>query len=357
VAGKKQGGNIVRNVLLPEMQKLAGITCEVKYTERAAHAVELAKEHGSASCGLIAVGGDGTIHEVVDGLLESGKLSQTPLGLLSQGTVNAYAISADLPDEHTLAQYVAQGSFRPGSMMRISDPVTGKQRHCFEAIYIGIGYNGAKGAQDWRHSFLGPMAGIMKETITDNIWPDRPAVTGTMNMVLENGGRSESVTGTFYQMIVCMRNPYNGCLGDTMWISFLALEDYPGFNRMMGQFYAPPFEFHSGLTAVFTQHFEVKSFEWKQTDSKRGPNIGVCLDGDPTDFGDTMRGEVVQNAWKIVAPKDYPKSVQPQYKKVGPESAKAAEWVRNNPPPPGIERTPPGTQPRHAEQKQRGGCC
>jgi hypothetical protein len=362
VAGKKQGGAIVRDVLLPAMEKLS-IPCEVVYTTHGGHAIELAKTHGSSSCGLIAVGGDGTIHEVVDGLVASGKLAETPLGLLSQGTVNAYAISADLPDAGKLPELVADQSFRPGSIMRITDPATGTQRLCFEAIYIGIGYNGARGAQEWRSSCLGPMAGIMKETITDNIWPDRPAVTGTMEMVLEDGTR-EDVTGTFYQMIVCMRNPYNGCLGDSMWISFLSLKNYPGFGRMMGEFYAPPFEFHSGLTAVFESHFAVKSFDWKQTDSKRGSSIGVCLDGDPTDFGSVMHGEVLRNAWNIVAPLKYPESVQPQFKKVGAETESAAAWVRANPSPPGVTRTPPGTKPILPPQPQKrcckallGGCC
>merc|ERR1719162_1503777 len=95
------------------------------YTKHKGHAIEIAKEHGSANCGIIAVGGDGTIHEVMDGLLENGKLQQTSLGLLSQGTVNAYAISADLPDAAVLPSLIAQRSFRQSALMKISDN-TGK---------------------------------------------------------------------------------------------------------------------------------------------------------------------------------------------------------------------------------------
>ncbi len=56
---------------------------------------------------------------------------------------------------------------------------------------------------------------------------------------------------------------------------------------MVGDFLAPPFEFYSGLASCFEGHFEVTSFEWAQTTPK---TIGVCLDGDPTDMGNVMKG-------------------------------------------------------------------
>jgi len=347
VAGKKTGGDITRKTLVPAMEE-AKLQCEVIYTEHAGHAVELAQKLGSSSCGLIAVGGDGTIHEVMDGLMASGTLKDTPLGLLSQGTVNAYAISAGLPGAAELPAILKENSFRSSSLMRIEDGQS-KVLHCFEAIYIGLGYNGTRGAQAYRNSWLGPMFGIIKANFKDNIWPDSMAVTGTMDMVLADGSR-KSLEDTFYWIIVCMRNPYNGCLTDSMYVSYITLKGFPGFKRMVGEFLAPPFEFYSGLTSCFEGHFEVKSFEWRQTAPE---TIGVCLDGEPTTMGVTMSGALVNSAWKIAAPKEYPSAVKPEYMSVGAETEIAARWIEDNPAPKDTFRTPPGTQPPAPQR----GCC
>ena len=44
---------------------------------------------------VVAVGGDGTINEVVSGLMEGG--SRTPLAILSGGTINDFATALNLP--------------------------------------------------------------------------------------------------------------------------------------------------------------------------------------------------------------------------------------------------------------------
>merc|ERR1719247_2468372 len=128
------------------------IPVEIKYTEYKAHATELAREYGKKGYGIIAVGGDGTIHEVMNGLLDCKLLGQTPLGLLSQGTVNAYAISAGLPDAAGLPDLISTKSFRKSSLMHITDNTGAIDTRCFEAIYIGLGYNGTRGAQAYRDS-------------------------------------------------------------------------------------------------------------------------------------------------------------------------------------------------------------
>lgn len=340
VAGKKTGGQVVREQLVPAMQA-QGIPCEVIYTEFKSHATALAKANGSKECGLIAVGGDGTIHEVMEGLLECERLAETPLGLLSQGTVNAYAISADLPDAPAMPKMIKDMAFRRSSLMHITDNTGKIDTRCFEAIYIGLGYNGARGAQEYRDSCCGPLFGIIKANFKDNMSPAKMAPVGTMEMVLKDGS-TKSMTDAFYWIIVTMRNPYNGTLTDSMFVSYITLKAFPGFKRMVGEFLAPPFEFYSGLCSCFEGHFEVQSFEWKQ---KSPENVQVCLDGDPTVMGNVMKGEVEQEAWTIVAPREYPSSVKPEYIKTGPETEVAKAWIDANPPPKGVKRTPPGSKP------------
>ncbi|MEQ1827174.1 MAG: diacylglycerol kinase family protein [Pirellula sp.] len=64
-----------------------------KETEFPGHAEELAAEAGRAGAGLVvAAGGDGTIHEVLNGLLRNPD-NQTVLGILPVGTANDYVMA------------------------------------------------------------------------------------------------------------------------------------------------------------------------------------------------------------------------------------------------------------------------
>src|SRR5210317_944847 len=69
---------------------------EVRYmvTQRKKHAVQLAREAAVKGCEyLIAVGGDGTLHEVVNGVLQSGlpPVQYPVIGLLPYGSANDFA--------------------------------------------------------------------------------------------------------------------------------------------------------------------------------------------------------------------------------------------------------------------------
>ncbi len=97
------------------------------------------------SLSVFAVGGDGTIHEVMDGLIEKGNLSQVSLGLLSQGTMNFYAISGGLPDAGKLPEIIQANSYRDASLMKVQDNSGKVNTMCFEALYFGVGYKPAKG--------------------------------------------------------------------------------------------------------------------------------------------------------------------------------------------------------------------
>jgi diacylglycerol kinase (ATP) len=84
----------------------AGITHEVQLTTRAGEAGELARRAADAGVGLVvAVGGDGTLHEVVNGLME-GRSSLPPstvVGLVPAGRGSDYARGLGLPaDPHVL---------------------------------------------------------------------------------------------------------------------------------------------------------------------------------------------------------------------------------------------------------------
>ena len=81
-----------------------GLTFDFNYTEGVGHAMELARI--AASDGyryLVAVGGDGTVNEVANGILHSTNASTTTLGVVSTGTGSDFARSAGLARDYTTA--------------------------------------------------------------------------------------------------------------------------------------------------------------------------------------------------------------------------------------------------------------
>ena len=84
---------------------------DVKLTTHSGHAVDLAREGAVAGAPLVvAVGGDGTLHEVVNGLMQAKagaygtKADATQLGIIAQGTGGDFRKSLDI--EHRLDKYL-----------------------------------------------------------------------------------------------------------------------------------------------------------------------------------------------------------------------------------------------------------
>ncbi len=90
-----------------------GTSFDYEMTERAGHALEIARQ--SAEDGyrcLIAVGGDGTVSEVVNGILRSTRSSAIALGIVSVGTANAFALSLGIGRDHDNAHSNLTGQGR-----------------------------------------------------------------------------------------------------------------------------------------------------------------------------------------------------------------------------------------------------
>jgi len=91
----------------PHISKLLrhiGLSFDYEFTEGVGHAIELARV--AASDGyryLIAVGGDGTVNEVANGLLRSTGSGSTILGIISTGTACSFVRSVGIPRDYTRA--------------------------------------------------------------------------------------------------------------------------------------------------------------------------------------------------------------------------------------------------------------
>ncbi len=72
---------------IQSLLKQTGLSFDYQFTESPGHGIEIAK--AAASDGyryLVAVGGDGTIHEVANGILQTSNAKETSLGIICTGT-------------------------------------------------------------------------------------------------------------------------------------------------------------------------------------------------------------------------------------------------------------------------------
>ncbi len=89
---------------ISRLLKGIGLSFDYEYTEGVGHAIELAR--AAVSDGypyLVAVGGDGTVNEVANGILCSTNASTTSLGVISTGTGSDFARSMGLPRHYVNA--------------------------------------------------------------------------------------------------------------------------------------------------------------------------------------------------------------------------------------------------------------
>ena len=99
----------------------AGMELEVYATSHSGHASELAAKLDLSGCiGLCSIGGDGTNHEVVCGLMQRKDPAAVPLGIIPAGTGNSLAEHLDCLDPLTAAKKSAAGNVVPLDVARIT---------------------------------------------------------------------------------------------------------------------------------------------------------------------------------------------------------------------------------------------
>ncbi len=102
---------------------------------------------------VAALGGDGSLHAVVQALHDAGRLPGTAVALVPLGTGNDFARTLDLPqDAVAAAMAVAHGALREIDLI-----VDGDDRVVVNAAHIGIGAEAAVRAEPVK-PILGPLA-------------------------------------------------------------------------------------------------------------------------------------------------------------------------------------------------------
>lgn len=116
------GGGRCRERFEATRAKLAarGVELEVRFTERAGHATELARQAEAAGeRSFLVVGGDGTGFEVVNGLFPRAR-NDVSLAMLPLGTGNSFLRDFDILTEEAALEAIAQGTPRPVDVIRMT---------------------------------------------------------------------------------------------------------------------------------------------------------------------------------------------------------------------------------------------
>jgi YegS/Rv2252/BmrU family lipid kinase len=116
--------------------KASGINVELSLTTRPKHATEIAAEAARSGIReIIAAGGDGTINEVLQGIIGT----KTRLGILPRGTANVLARELRLPENvATAADLIVRGTPRRIHVGRATNESSGEQRYFFLMAGIGL---------------------------------------------------------------------------------------------------------------------------------------------------------------------------------------------------------------------------
>ena len=99
----------------------AGAELDVRLTERSGHARQIARRCDPAGYdGLCMIGGDGTVHEAVSGLMDRGEPVSIPLGIIPSGTGNDVARHLGIAGPPDAARRIVAGRTSPFDVARVN---------------------------------------------------------------------------------------------------------------------------------------------------------------------------------------------------------------------------------------------
>jgi diacylglycerol kinase family enzyme len=92
--GKVAGNDLLRAAIA--RQRAAGHRIEVRVTREKGDARRFVSEAGKVDL-VVAAGGEGTLNEVLHGLMSLSAVTRPILGIVPLGTANDFAIGCDIP--------------------------------------------------------------------------------------------------------------------------------------------------------------------------------------------------------------------------------------------------------------------
>ena len=121
----------------------------VLHTEYAGHAFDFANTLDFAGYdGLCAIGGDGTMYELINGMLKRDDKDKIPIGLITGGTGNSFMYDVDCLDPIDAAKRIVQHKLRPLDIAKVN--ANGELFYSFNIIGWGLATDAGKLAEKLR---------------------------------------------------------------------------------------------------------------------------------------------------------------------------------------------------------------
>ena len=135
--GLKRGLNILRKV--KPIFKESDIKLHIKETEYVNHAYEYSNTLDFKNMdGLCAIGGDGTMHEIINGMLKRDDKKTLPIGLITGGTGNSFMHDLNCLDPVLAAKKIVKNSLRPIDIAEVKYGQKNKIIYSFNIVGWGV---------------------------------------------------------------------------------------------------------------------------------------------------------------------------------------------------------------------------
>lgn len=155
-AGKNRGLKAVLQAT--SLLKERGMDGDILVSEFAGHAVELAGEADqSLYSGVVAVGGDGTLFEVINGFLREGGELTVPVGQVPVGTGNSFIKDLNIHSVEDAVEKIAGGNTRKIDLGFLKHP--GGEFYFINLLGTGFVADVAHRAK--RFKWLGPLSYVL----------------------------------------------------------------------------------------------------------------------------------------------------------------------------------------------------
>lgn len=197
-AGRGRGYRAWRSVRTA--LRASGLAFDEVVAKRPLHAWELAEQAASEGYdAVVAVGGDGTTHEVVNGLLRGRREKPPALGIIPGGTANDFPRCLGIPKDPS----AAAGLLLHGARRRVD---VGQVNDRYYATISGVGFDAevARQVNQWPRWFGGTVmyvAAILKMLVTYSPVEARVTINGhsqTMRLFLLAAANTNWYGGGMY---------------------------------------------------------------------------------------------------------------------------------------------------------------
>jgi diacylglycerol kinase (ATP) len=200
--------------------RAAGCSPQLVESKRPGHARELLAALPPGACDAVVVaGGDGSLHEAIDGLMAAGT-PRPPLGLIPAGTGNSLATDLECLDPQRAARAIVDGRTRPLDVMKVrlgpaggggagaigtsaGDGATPEPRTLYAFNIVGWGLAADAGARAQWLRRRAPWLGSRRYAVANLLELLRRRVRSARLRLLTSDDTEERLEGRYVMALAC----------------------------------------------------------------------------------------------------------------------------------------------------------